>query len=394
MDIYLLNESRKREHIVDRFTSFLWTERFAAIGDCEVVVPATPLNREIFVDEGWMVQNRSYRVMVIDTVEDGDDEEGRSVLTVSGRSLESVLTDRLASYGPEQLASNTRWNVEGTPGDILRYIFRTICVEGLLSPNDIIPNVTMDAFPYYPDGTIAEPQATIKIELELKSIYDVFVDICKVYGLGFCLLMHPTTQRLHFRVLTGTNRTSAQSDVPALVFSPELDNLKKPRELKSSAAYKNVAVVTSEHGSVEVYDSGEAHVEKGFRRRVLHVSVSVKEEDADKEGLMRQAGLEELAKNRRVMAFDGEVSEFGHRYAEDYFLGDVVEMRRANGPINYMRATEQIFADDAEGERDYPTLTLESYIAPDAWYALPPKKTWSQIPRGVTWDKFTTKEVR
>lgn len=394
MDIYLLDKSRRREHIIDRFTSFIWTERFYEMGDCEVVLPATQFNRDIFVEDTWMVQNASYRAMIIDTVNDEEDEEGRVVLNVTGRSSESVLVDRLATYGGDQFSTNKKWIIDGTPGDILRFMFQKICIEGWADARDIIPNATMDPFPYYPDGTITEPQVTIHLELELKSMYDAYVDICKTYGLGFALLLHPKTQALHFRVLSGTNRTSAQSDVPALVFSSELDNLRKTRELRSTAKYKNVAVVVSEHGSVEVYDTGTSRTAAGFERRVLLVNASIKEDDADKEGLMRQLGLEELAKNRKVLAFDGEINEYGHRYGEAYFLGDIVEMRKANGPINFMRVTEQIFVDDSgEGERAYPTLTLDSYIAPDAWFSLPPKKTWAQIPRGLTWDNFTSRGV-
>lgn len=391
MDIYLLDDSRNREHIVDRFTSFIWTERFSTYGDFEIVAQATQLNREIFVEDRWVVQNNSYRVMVIDTVEDSEDEEGRSGLNVSGRSLESVLEERLASYGPEQLSTNKRWQVEGTPADILRFIFIKICIEGLLDKRDILPNVTMDAFPYQPDGSIPESQKTVKFELELKSIYEAFTDICNTYSIGYCLLLHPVTRKIHFRVITGTNRTAAQSEVNPVVFSTDLDNLTKPKELVSSAKYKNVAVVTSEHGTLEVYADGSAGRAAGFKRRVLHVSANVKADDPDKEGIMRQAGLEELAKHRRVMAFDGELTERGHRYASDYFLGDIVEMRKSDGPLNYMRVTEQIFVDDGEGERNYPSLELDAYIGPGSWYSQSPNATWHSLDPTKSWDDYKPK---
>lgn len=385
MDIYALNSSRRREHVVDRFESFIWTERFATYGDFEIHLRSTQAFRDIFNEGRWIVQNGSYRVMVVDTVEDTEDEQGKDGLKVVGRSLEAVLEQRIAAYGVEQLRRNDKWAVEGTPGDILRFIFLKICIEGLLDTRDTIPDVTMDAFPYMPKGSIPEPQNSIKLDLELKSIYEVYVDICTTYNIGFCLLLNPVDQMLHFQVITGTNRTSAQSEVDPIVFSPEMDNLVKPSELTSSSNYKNVAVVVSEYGMLEVYANGASHQAKGFDRRVLLVKASVKADDPNKEAIMQQAGLEELAKHRRVMAFDGEVTQRGHRYAVDYFMGDITEMRKHSGVANYMRVSEQIFVDDAEGERTYPALSLEAYIAAGSWYGYPNNDAWYDVDPDTTW---------
>lgn len=386
MDIYVLNSDREREYIVDRFESFIWAERYAAFGDCDIRIPSNLKSVDYFEEGVWLVQNKSHRVMIVDTIEDATDAEGRSMTKINGRSLESIFEERLAAANKTALTNNTRWSIEDTPGNILRHILTKICIEGILDPNDVIPDLVVSPFPFIPEGTIPEPQRRVLMELEIKTLYETFTEICTTYSLGYSLLLNRVTKQLHFQVLTGTNRTSAQEDVEPVVFSPDFGNLANSSELVSSAKYKNVAIVTSDFGTVTVYADTAARSQQGFQRRVLHVRVTdIKESDTNKTALLTKKGQDELAKHRRIQAFDGEIPQRGYEYARAYFLGDITEMRKSTGSINYMRVTEQIFSDDAEGERSYPTLSLDSYISPGSWYAYSPNAAWYDTNEGITW---------
>jgi hypothetical protein len=57
----------------------------------------------------------------------------------------------------------------------------------------------------------------------------------------------------------------------------------------------------------------------------------------------------------------------------------VVETRNADGVTNNMRVTEQIFVSDQEGERAYPTLTLNTFINTGSWLSWLNNKTWSEL---------------
>lgn len=386
MDIYALNSSRQREHIVDRFESLIWTERYAEMGEFELHIHSNALHRTIFAEGRWLVQNGSFRVMVVDTLEDSEDSEGRSMLKVTGRSLEAILEDRIAAGSMAGLYNGERWTLTGIPGDIIRFIFNQICVVGILDVNDKIPDLVMTPFPYMPEGTIAEPQSIITVDLDVDTVYNVLKSLCTTYSVGYCILLNPETNKLHFQVITGTNRTSGQNDIEPVIFSPDLDNLSNTSELISNAGHKNIAIVTSEYGSTVVYADAAAHTAKGFDRRVLHVKATgIKESDTNIISLMTKQGLDALAKHRRVMAFDGEIPQKGYKYGSQYFLGDITEMRKGTGATNYMRVSEQIFVDDLEGERSYPTLSLESYIAPYTWYAYPQNENWYDVDEDLTW---------
>lgn len=97
--------------------------------------------------------------------------------------------------------------------------------------------------------------------------------------------------------------------------------------------------------------------------------------------LLTQRGIEELAKNRSISAFDGEITQLSpYKYNRDYSMGDLVEMRNSTGLTNQMLVTEQIFAADETGERAYPTLTIKRFITPGSWLAWENSQVWQDAP--------------
>src|SRR5690606_17136547 len=88
-------------------------------------------------------------------------------------------------------------------------------------------------------------------------------------------------------------------------------------------------------------------------------------------------GKEALAEHRVIIAFDGEIPQFGsYIYGVDYSLGDLVEQRNSDGLATNMRVTEQIFISDQQGFRSYPTLTINLLITPGSWYAWTAGQVW------------------
>src|SRR5690606_10667806 len=107
--------------------------------------------------------------------------------------------------------------------------------------------------------------------------------------------------------------------------------------------------------------------------------------------MLKQRGLEALSQNRKLTAFDGEISQFGsYKYGQDFNLGDLVELTNSDGLTTKARVTEQIFVHDAQGERSYPTLTAEQTIVPGSWAALGSDLFWDDIPADAEneWEDF------
>lgn len=395
MYIYILDSLLRRNHIIEKFESLIWTERYAEYGDFELLLPSSYESRRLFSTGSKLVISGSKRVMVVDSAENKSNEDGSTSLLVKGFSLEKMLTGRVAKDTMSDLTTEPTWDLTGTPGDIVRTMFNDICVLGTLSVDDIIPHITPGNI--FPEDTNTEPQTVITHKQEPKSLYDAIKEVSDLYDLGFRLVRNGDTSQLHFNVYVGSDRTSNQSTLNPVIFAADLDNLKNTVELSTIENYMNVAYVFSPVGSAIVFPEFAGGDITGIERRVLTVIASdidhPTEEGAPQltaqeiQDLLTQRGREELSKHRGLTAFDGELYEVeSYKYEEDYYLGDLVEMRNRDGATNYMRVTEQIFVSDAEGDRSYPTLSTNEFINAGSWLSWDFYQVWEDMGLTEYWD--------
>ena len=381
MELYILDSLLRRETVVDKFESLIWTERFSTAGDFELVMQSTASSRKLFKSGVKVAVNESYRVMSVESVEDVTDAEGRALLNIKGPSLEMILDDRVAKNVFADTFNTPTWDMTGTPAAIARKIFTDVCVTGVLNVGDKIPFIQPGTI--FPADTIAESAISISIELELKTVYAAIKDLCDMYDMGFRLIRNFDTSQLYFNIYMGSDRTTRQSNLAAVVFSPELDNLQNTTELTTSELYKNVAYVFSPVGYTTVYPLGIDPSTMGLERRVLLVNADdINDPDPPTAlALMIQRGNEELSKHRTFTAFDGELNQnfSSYKYGVDYQLGDLVEMRNIDGMSNNMQVTEQIFVCDKDGERSYPTLAINQFFLPGTWVSWDTNQVWIDL---------------
>lgn len=367
MDVYILDSLLRRVELIDKFESFIWTERYAEIGDFELRLMSNLSTRGLFTTGTRIATNNSYRVMTIETVEDSVDSDGKIVLDVKGRSLETLLEDRVAKDTMANTVTDPKWIIEGTPGDVARTMFDHICRDGALDLADVIPFLQPGTI--FPDDTLNEPGTPIIWEQSPDTLFNAIRAVVDPYDLGFRLVRNFDTSQLYFDVYAGNDRTTRQTLTPPVIFGVHMDNLQNTKEFNSIQNSKNVAYVFSDFGVEVVYGEGVDPDVEGFERRVLLVSASnVTADTVDISAALIQQGQEALARSRALSLFDGELNQNGdYRYGVDYELGDLVEMRSIDGVISYKRVTEQIFVDDAEGERSYPTLSMDLFTAANTW---------------------------
>lgn len=379
MEVYILDDLLRRNTVVDRFESCIWTERLTVFGDFQLVIHSTPQARVQLAKGIRLATNNSKKVMVVENVENKEDSEGRQLLTVSGRSLEGTeFENRVVRRDMNGTETDPNFTLNtNTPAAVLRNLFNYIMVTGGISTADILPMYQTGSL--YPASTIAEPTELVSLSFPPMTLYKALKDTCEAYGLGFRLYRGPDTSMLYFNIYTGDDRTSSQTTLPAVIFSPDLENLSNMSEFSSIELYKNVALIVGKFGSRWVYANDDAITATGFARRVLIVDAN----DIDLvagtalDTALEQRGKEELSKHKALQAIDGELpGNSKYRYSIDYELGDLVELRNDDGVTNRMRVTEQIFVDDGEGERSYPTLALDVFITPGSWYAWDANGVW------------------
>jgi len=271
--------------------------------------------------------------------------------------------------------------ISGLPADICRYIFDQFCVQGLLSSTDIIPFSSLDTI--NDTGSILEPDFEVTFDFKITTVYDAIKQLCDIYGLGFRIIYDYVTNEMLFNVYTGNDKTNSQTAFSPVVFDTNLDNLHSDTEYISVKNKKNVAYVFSKYGFSIVYSGSADATTSGFNKRVLYVDASDIEigPGAILTNQLSIRGQQALSEYKTILAFDGELPSFGtYVYGVDYQLGDLVEVRNSYGYSDHKRVTEQIFSDDIEGEKSYPTLSSEQVITPGSWLAWSNTQTWNDVP--------------
>jgi hypothetical protein len=385
MEVYTLDALLRRQELFDDFESLIWTERYKQYGDFEIHIASTYRSRSLLKADTWLAMNKSNRVMKIESVEDGTDDDNKKMLIVKGRSIEILMYDRVAKNSLADLTTSPTWDITGlTPTATARKIFHDICVTGILSTDDQIPFIhegTLSAEP----SNIPEPVDLVSVAIEPTTVYDAIVQLADVWNFGFRILRNGDTSQIWFDIFMGADRTTGQTVYPAVVFSPQLDNLQNTKELVTTENAKNVAYVFSPGGFEMVFADGVDTDVDGFDRRVIMVNASDVTTDAypdpgDLTAALIQKGNEALSQNQTYQAFDGEISQASqYKPGRNYNLGDLVEMRNVDGVANEMRVTEIIYASDSEGERSYPTLSINKFINTGSWLSWLNNKKWVDL---------------
>jgi hypothetical protein len=393
MEVYILDDLFRRIEVVDSFSSLIWADRMTDMGDFEMDIFSTDQAKRLLPMGTFLATNVSNRVMLVETVEDTTDDSGKSTLKFKGRALENMLTDRFALAALADTTTTPKWVITGLPAAIARQIFHDICVTGTIDAGDIIPDIIEGTF--LPTSLIPEPSDTITYEIEPQSVFSALKTLCDLYMLGFRIIRKDNgaaAADLYFEVFMGNDRTTDQTTFPAVVFSQGLDNLQNTSELSSIALFKNVAYVISPVGAEVVYADGIDPSVAGFKRHAMLVNATdITETDPPTaSALMIQRGLLELAKNKEISAFDGELAaSSGYVANVDFYMGDLIELRSKTGSRDTMQITEIIHVSDTNGERHYPTLSLYNFITPESWDAQPPTLAWNDVDPGTTWNAYT-----
>ena len=111
MDIYVLDKNLDAISVVDTYESFIWTDRYFGYGDFELYTPMSNGILETIQQDFYLQMRNSDRVMIIEKLLINTDVETGNHITVTGRSLESIL-DRRVVWGQVTLKGNLQSEIE------------------------------------------------------------------------------------------------------------------------------------------------------------------------------------------------------------------------------------------------------------------------------------------
>lgn len=409
MDVFILDSLLRPIDIIDRYYSFIWTERYASKGDFQLVLAATPANRNRFVEDTMLWINESNRIMRVKTVKDTVDVEKGATLTVEGFELSSIFEERVSGSLDDGMLNAVTYFNGLTPIPLVRTMVWRICIASSgwqINPGDTIPYL-QDPFgspgSLYPADTIPHPSDPLVWEQKLASLYSAITDVAEAYDFGFRLYKDPNASKLYFEAYTGIDRTSAQSTYPPVVFSSDMRSLKNTTDYKDNKEHFNVVIAAYiyknevEGGyppeltvSVTVSDPELAFSSGGFDQKTKVITISQLPDGVelvDAPAYLTQLAQEELTRSRSTNVYDGEVDQHSQFvYGRDYNLGDLVEVRGSDGGAAFMRVEEQIFKRDANGTVSYPSLVTKESINPGTWRSWKYDVNWVDMGSGEYWN--------
>lgn len=367
MEAWILDQNGETVAMLDTFESFIWTDRYRGYGDFEIYMPVDTSALGYLQEGNYLVTKNSERMMVIEDIQVETDAEDGNHLTVTGRSLESLLERRVI------------WGYTVLQGNFQNAV-RRLLNENVISPsnkNRIIPNFTFKAST---DETITD--FTIDTQFLGENLYDTILSLCEEADIGFRVLPDGKGGFI-FELYTGTDRSYNQTDRPWVVFSPQYENMLSSNYLESSKNLKTVSLVAGEGDGAERFLAEALNSDgggSGLSRREMFtdasdVSKQLEAASTDEDGNTTEAtymtdveyrrqlkskGREDLAKseNSVTRSFEGEID--GTRqfiYKKDFDIGDIVQVVNEYGLAGTVRVSEIVITHDENGETITPTFT-------------------------------------
>lgn len=355
MEIYVLNKDFSTAGLCEDYKSVIWNTQYFGMGEFELYLPVTPENIELLKRDSYLVRDKdisddganvTYKnVMIIEkfhitrSLEDGD------YLTVSGRSLKSLLARRII------------WQQTILSGSVENAIRRVV------TENAINPSISERKINRLILGQSKSFTQTIDRQVTGDNLAAFVEEVCKTYGIGWDIYIQ--NESFVFDLYEGTDRSYNQDINPYVEFSQEFDNLLTSEYQYDKTNYRNVALVAGEgeginrrtatYGDASDIDRYEIYVDS---RNSSSNEGEITEDEY--QILLIEEGREALneTENSIIENIEGEVEPNGnYLFGVDYFLGDIVEVINEDGIQTTPRIIEIIESEDENGSTTIPTFS-------------------------------------
>lgn len=351
MDITILDTDLNAVCVIDTYESIIWIDRYQEYGDFEIYTFA---DSEILsqMQQGYYLQcPYSDHMMIIEKTLIETDAENGNRLTVTGRSLESILTRRII-WGQKTISGNFQNGV------------KELLEECIIAP--VNKDRKIDNFVFEASTDPSVTKLVIDTQYTGDNLYDVIKQACVERNVGFSITLDEKN-RFVFRLYVGKDRSYNQSDNPYVTFSPDFENVINSNYLESKSALKTVALVGGEgEGASRRYTTVGSGL--GMERREFFVDARDISSDIEDGGKLtddeymdklQQRGKEKLAENTDTVSFEGEIdTTFMYKLGKDFFCGDIVQFSNEYGHETPARIIEMVISEDERGFSMYPTLKM------------------------------------
>jgi hypothetical protein len=392
MELTVLTEEFLPEHVIDNFTSLIWTERYTSAGDVQLVLLPTKFHIDILKPGTFLSIPDSKEIMIVDTalIEGG-------LLKVKGPSLIDILNHRFIwepddddgfTWKPTSTSDNVLpkdyTRKDFAPGRFITHVVNRFAivvqpfprynnVHALNVETEQIPNLLISV---YDDSGVDE-----ELTARLGPIYDAIKPIAEMYKVGMSLYLDYVntggSYGLRFKTYKGKNRTSNQTENTLMRLAPSFDEISDIKELVSNTEEINNVYVFSYNQFTQLRfdDSGSISARHlggissrptgpslGRRTLIVHPALTPElyNKNANPTPFLSNRQLARYFLTRPVHIVDGQINSLAnYKFGVDYGLGDLIELESYMGATSKARITEYIRSHDSSGEKAYPTVVVE-----------------------------------
>lgn len=317
--------------LLNQFTAMTWTSRTTTFGGFELWCPMLPENSELLKPDNllWIGGDE---LGVIETIKKSTDEQGGTILQVSGRFIESWLERRIiwGQYSGTEVVSNH---------------LRNMVNLNAISPSDpkrVIPNLGLST-------TQEALGPSISFSDSYSNLWNTVVELANSHSLFIRIKANVPGGELLFTILKGTNRSVEQSILPAVVLSTDLSDILTDSYTLDATTWCNMSLVAGAGEGVQRKTSEVNGSLSGLSRRELFVDARdlqdyeevITSEGTTRvpiatsvyDGMLQERGKSKLGEVPLVESFDANIRMYGPRayeYGVDYFLGDRITMQDPN----------------------------------------------------------------
>lgn len=390
VDLYTMNENFIPKDTVDEFQSVIWTERYSAAGEVQLVVPAEPPYPDMLSEGTHLGLVGTDEVMKLKTA-----SIDQGLLTVVGKSMVDFLDERIhwmkTADATQPIGDYTVDS--GKLGEIISDRVDKMVINPVPMSGSPWANLNLqwelDKIPGLQLGAIDHGGTAKRWTVPVGPLYSVIQQLAEKDGLGISLYLELADAEegyvLRFVTYRGVDRTSTQTVNELIRLTPNMETLSGLKEVHSIDGYKNVVYVNYKN-QISVHYEDPANIPVGFDRRVM-VTDAVGEPvghtvydtynrfrggsyyngayqyfditASDITAFREQNARDALANHNYIRALDGQISQNNpYKFGTDYGMGDILELESLTGIINKARVTEYIRTQDKTGVREYPTLSV------------------------------------
>jgi hypothetical protein len=358
MELMTLDSNFQPNNLVERYGSLIWTERYSSAGDFQLVTTDVERTLKALPLESFVTIRESTVPMLVEVHKIEKKPGAAPVLTVVGRSFETVLERRAASNTkPTGIQVRAAWMISIAKesdaayvamrevlGDIARPPF--FATPPFLSPLDAIPEIDLTL------PADLDLLATNTFEIKPGNLYSTVLELLTTNHHGL-KAVRPVLggTKIGIEIYNGADLTDT------VVFDAKFEQFDAATYLLSQQGSSNVAYIYGSNGADTVLKT-TAPEPSGLARRVLMMDL-VSDTTSGSSDVRRTRGLNELYKFNATALFDGQVSQqVASSFNKDYFLGDIIRLDGEYGLSEFVRVAEFIRSDDATGSKAYPTFEV------------------------------------